>query len=139
MKLEDIEIGMPVMYVPKHLKGAEEINDDQLGVVTSLNDKFAFVRYLNKTSSQATKADDLHSIKNRPDLMERLGLEVESVKYTKEEIEKRLKDMVYEMFSSSNQEDGLLSFKYDEEKQECILRMNVHIVEEDDYIGFSSY
>ena len=50
MKLEDIKPGMPVMYVPKHLKGAEEINDDQLGVVTSFNDKFAFVRYLNKTS-----------------------------------------------------------------------------------------
>lgn len=40
------------------------------------------------------------------------------MKYSKEEIEKRLKDMLYEMLSSQNQEDGFISLEYDEEKQE---------------------
>ena len=61
------------------------------------------------------------------------------MKYSKEEIEKRLKDMLYEMLSSQNQEDGFISLEYDEEKQECNVRMSVHTVEEDDYIGFSGY
>jgi hypothetical protein len=61
------------------------------------------------------------------------------MKYSKEEIEKRLKDTLYEILSDQNQEDGFISLEYNEEKQECNVRMSVHIVEEDDYIGFGSY
>ncbi len=61
------------------------------------------------------------------------------MKYNKEEIEKRLKDMLHEMLRDYNQEDSILSLEYDEEKQECNLKMNVHIVEEDDYVGFGVY
>ena len=58
---------------------------------------------------------------------------------TKEEIEKRLKDMLHEMLRGYHQEDSILSLEYDEEKQECTVKLSVHIVEEDDYIGFSVY
>lgn len=61
------------------------------------------------------------------------------MKYSKEEIEKSLKDTLYEILSDQNQEDGFISLEYNEEKQECNVRMSVHIVEEDDYIGFGSY
>jgi hypothetical protein len=47
--------------------------------------------------------------------------------------------MLHEMLRGYNQEDGILSLEYDEKKQECNLKMNVHIVEEDDYVGFSVY
>lgn len=59
--------------------------------------------------------------------------------YNKEEIEKRLKDMLHEILRGYNQEDSILSLEYDEEKQECTVKMNVHIVKEDDYIGFGCY
>ena len=62
-----------------------------------------------------------------------------TMEYSKEEIEKRLKDMLHEMLRGYNQEDSILSLEYDEEKQECNLKMNVHIVEEDDYVGFGVY
>lgn len=61
------------------------------------------------------------------------------MKYTKEEIEGRLRYMLYELLSDQNQEDGFISLEYNEETQECNIRMSVHIVEEDDYIGFGSY
>lgn len=61
------------------------------------------------------------------------------MKYTKEEIETRLKDMLHEILRGYYQEDSILSLEYDEEKQKCNLKMNVHIVEEDDYIGFAGY
>jgi hypothetical protein len=61
------------------------------------------------------------------------------MKYSKEEIEKRLKDMLHEILRDYNQEDSIISLEYDEENQECNLKMTVHIVEEDDYIGFDEY
>lgn len=61
------------------------------------------------------------------------------MEYTKKEIEKRLKDILHEMLRSFHQEDSILSLKYDVEKQECNLRMRVHIVKEDDYVGFGVY
>jgi len=61
------------------------------------------------------------------------------MEYTKEEIENRLKDMLHEILRTYNQENSILSLEYDEENQECNLRMSVHIVEEDDYIGFGVY
>lgn len=67
------------------------------------------------------------------------GLIVKRPIYSKEEIEKRLKDMLHEMLRGYNQEDSILSFKYDEENEKCNIEMTVHIVEEDDYIGFGCY
>ncbi len=61
------------------------------------------------------------------------------MKYSKEEIESRLKDMLHEILRGYNQEDSILSLEYDEEKQECNLKMTVNIVEEDDYVGFAGY
>jgi len=60
-------------------------------------------------------------------------------KFTKEQIEKRLMDMLYEMLSDYNQEDGIISVEYIEGSHECTVKMNVNIVEEDDYVGFGSY
>jgi len=60
-------------------------------------------------------------------------------KFSKEEIEKRLKDMLHEMLRTQYQEDSIISLTYDEEKNECLVRMTVNIVEEDDYIGFNGY
>lgn len=61
------------------------------------------------------------------------------MKYKNEEIEKRLKDMLHEILRGYNQEDSIISLKYNEEKQECNLTLSVNIVEEDDYIGFACY
>ena len=61
------------------------------------------------------------------------------MKYTKEEIEKRLKDILHEILRGYNQEDSIVSIDYDEEKRECTIKMNVHIVDRDDYIGFGCY
>ena len=59
--------------------------------------------------------------------------------HTKEEIEKRLKDMLHEMLRGYNQEDSIISLDYDETNQECNIKMTVNIVDEDDYIGFGCY
>ena len=75
MRIEDINPGDKVVYIPNHLlmgSKDEMVQDNNLGVVTSKNDNFVFVRYLNKTNSEATDANDLYSLKNRPDLAERL-------------------------------------------------------------------
>lgn len=61
------------------------------------------------------------------------------MKYTKEEIEEKLKDMLHEILRGHNQEDSIISVSYDEEKQECNIKMTVSIVEEDNYVGFASY
>lgn len=79
MKKDSITIGMAVCYVPKHHTSHAPIADNQLGIVTSMNDKFVFVRYKHSNTSQATNAEDLYSIDQRPDLQERLGLEVKPI------------------------------------------------------------
>lgn len=56
-----------------------------------------------------------------------------------EEIEKSLKDMLHEMLRDYNQEGGLVSLEYDEVNMQCTVKMNVHIVEDDEYIGFGGY
>jgi hypothetical protein len=61
------------------------------------------------------------------------------MKYSKEEIEKTLKDMLHEILRGYHQEDSIISLEYDESKQECNVKMTVHIVEEDEYIGFAAY
>lgn len=47
--------------------------------------------------------------------------------------------MLFDMLSDYNQEDGIISLEYDEEKEECNLKMSVHIIAEDDYVGFACY
>ena len=59
--------------------------------------------------------------------------------YSKVEIEKRLNDTLHEALRSCNQEDGIVSLEYKPETGECVVKFNVHIVEEDDYIGFDGY
>lgn len=73
MKHEDINIGDKVVYIPNYHKD-KMVEYQNLGVVTSKNDNYIFVMYKDKTGSQATRSDDLFSIKNRPDLVDILDL-----------------------------------------------------------------
>lgn len=61
------------------------------------------------------------------------------MKYTKEEIEKGLKDRLYNILSDYNQESSIISLKYNKESETCTIELTVHIVEEDNYIGFDGY
>lgn len=61
------------------------------------------------------------------------------MKYTKGEIERRLHNLLYELLESGNQEDAIISLTYNEQSEECTIKMRTHIVEEDDYIGFNCY
>jgi hypothetical protein len=58
---------------------------------------------------------------------------------SKEEVESRLKYLLYELLRYGNQEDGIISLEYDEGSETCTVKMNVCLVEEDDYVGFSGY
>lgn len=59
--------------------------------------------------------------------------------YTKKEIESRLKNMLDECLESYNQDGSIISIVYDPEKNECTVKLNVYIVEEDNYVGFQGY
>ena len=61
------------------------------------------------------------------------------MKHSKEEVETVLYDMLHEALGSYNQEDALISLDYNEEKEECVVRLNVTIIEEDSYVGFAGY
>lgn len=61
------------------------------------------------------------------------------MKYTNQEIEIRLEEALHEMLEGFNQEDSIISLDYDPTNQSCLVKLKVHIVEEDDYIGFSAY
>lgn len=78
MKLDELKEGMPVVYIPEHLLWMA-VKDNQLGIVSSTNDTYAFIRYKDMEHAQATKPIDLYPLHNRPDLMERLGLEVKPI------------------------------------------------------------
>jgi len=76
MKIELINIGDEVVYIPRHLligKKEEMVKEENLGVVTSKNDTYVFVKYKNNEGSQATKPDDLYTLRNRPDLIAKLS------------------------------------------------------------------
>lgn len=80
MKIEDISIGDQVVYIPKHLlmgSKALMVKHENLGTVTSKNDLYVFVRYVGKSHSQAT-IEDLFTLRNRPDLIEKLNIEQET-------------------------------------------------------------
>ena len=71
MKHEDINIGDEVVYIPRHLlAGPKEkmVVEENIGIVTSKNDLYVFVRYKN-AGSQATLANELYALRNRPDLI----------------------------------------------------------------------
>ena len=61
------------------------------------------------------------------------------MKYTVEEIENRLKELLSECLESANQEHGIISLKYDPETEKATIIMDTTIVEKDDYIGFEAY
>ena len=72
MKHEDINVGDNVVYIPRHLLSGPKENmfkNENIGVVTSKNDKYIFVRYRDKSGSEATSANDLFTLRNRPDLI----------------------------------------------------------------------
>ena len=60
-------------------------------------------------------------------------------KYTKEEIEEQLYELLRDCLESGNQESAIKSLEYDPEKNEAHIIMDVTIVEEDDYVGFDGY
>ncbi len=65
------DVHAEVIYIPKHLLSGERHlmeKHENLGVVTSKNEKYVFVKYLGKTTSNATSPKDLYFIDNRPDL-----------------------------------------------------------------------
>jgi hypothetical protein len=47
--------------------------------------------------------------------------------------------MLYDMLSDYNQESAILNLVYDDKTETCNVVLSVHIVEEDDYIGFDGY
>jgi hypothetical protein len=57
----------------------------------------------------------------------------------KAEIEAKLKDLLNDCLSSANQDGSIISLELDESGETCTVKMNVTIVEEDDYIGFEGY
>lgn len=76
MKLEDIKTGDEVVYIPKYLLTGDKnqmIKEENLEIVTSKNDYFVFVLFKGKNGSQATKAEDLFALRNRPDLIAKLS------------------------------------------------------------------
>lgn len=76
MKITDINSGDFVVYIPKHLLLGDKdkmVEDRNIGVVTSKNDTFVFVKYpLIGDTSQATAPEDLFTLRNRPDLIEKI-------------------------------------------------------------------
>lgn len=76
MTLEFINVNDPVVYIPHHLLMGDKdkmVEDKNMGIVVSKNDTYVFVKYGNSESSQATKPEDLFTLKNRPDLIEVLN------------------------------------------------------------------
>lgn len=60
LELENIKPGDEVVYIPEHLQHIDNVHlEKNKGVVTSKNDRYAFVRYKDYANSQATRANDL--------------------------------------------------------------------------------
>lgn len=60
------------------------------------------------------------------------------MKYSKEEIENRLKNLLNELMSGYNQDHSIISLELSEDKSTCDVKLSVCIVEED-YVGFQGY
>lgn len=61
------------------------------------------------------------------------------MKYSKEEIESKLKELLNELLESGKQDGSIIDLTYDESEEQCYVTLSVHIVEEDDYVGFQGY
>lgn len=71
MTHRNVTVGQKVLYIPTNLLSKPReamILEKNIGIVTSMNDKFIFVRYKDNEGSQATKAGDLYTLEHRPDL-----------------------------------------------------------------------
>ena len=55
------------------------------------------------------------------------------------EIEKYLRDLLYEALSSINQEAGIVSLDYNQEEGKCTVILDVVRIPEEDYVGFAGY
>ena len=67
--LEPFETGDKVIYIPKNLlygRRSKMIQEENLGIVKSKNEKYVFVKYRNGV--EATAPDDLWFLHTRPDL-----------------------------------------------------------------------
>lgn len=53
------ETGHRVRYVPYHAQGDAQHPDCEDGVVTSVNDRYVFVRFAGRTQSQACRPSQL--------------------------------------------------------------------------------
>lgn len=58
---------------------------------------------------------------------------------SKNTVERSLRSLLDELLEYGNQDGSIISVHYDEENEKAIVEMNVHIVEEDNYIGFAGY
>lgn len=58
MKLSEARqlVGREVVYTEKHT------NKKEFGIVTSVNDKYVFVKYSNDTIAKATRPQDLEEV-----------------------------------------------------------------------------
>jgi hypothetical protein len=54
MTLDEIQEGMPVLYIPRHAQGERTHPDCQQGIVTGKNATHVFVRYGTDRHSNAT-------------------------------------------------------------------------------------
>ena len=75
MTIEDINRGDKVVYIPLHLITADSNNrlaEENLGVVTSKNDRFVFVLYLGNLRSIATSPEHLYTLQWRQDLADKI-------------------------------------------------------------------
>lgn len=73
MRHVDLKPGDPVVYIPDFLLKLGHnhmLKNENLGVVISMSDKYIFVNYNNTRGTQATRAEDLYTLRNRPDLIQ---------------------------------------------------------------------
>ncbi len=86
--IHSVKVGMPVIYIPKHLLTSFYCEDSQLGVITYINygDKYAFVKYIGDKGSKATLLEDLYSLEDNKSLIEKINLHfninVKRIKYS---------------------------------------------------------
>jgi hypothetical protein len=72
MEHTDIKLGMNVVYIPRHLLLGlrnEQIKEENIGVVTSINESYIFVKFKKSNYPNAVNTRDLYSLSNRPDLI----------------------------------------------------------------------
>ena len=77
MKLKDgttgpFEAGDKVLYIPKDLLMGDRskmMQEENLGVVRSKNEKYVFVQYIGNTNTKGTLPTELYPVHGRPDLV----------------------------------------------------------------------